>query len=96
METIGELVPAARLTDIVMNGIPKDYPLVKLSAIKDPDYNLEQMEATMRNLLVNDISQDDDHTNNVMGGAAMTAAAQVDGNRTMNTCRVSLSIPGMR
>lgn len=56
-EAMRELVSEARLTAIILKGTSDEYQLVKLSATKDLDSTLEQMEATMRNMFVNDISR---------------------------------------
>lgn len=82
-----ELVPEARLNAIVLKVTTDEYQLVKLSATNYLDSTLEQMEATMRNVFVNDVSQDDCAID-VMGHAAMTAA-RADANHV----RVSCSMP---
>lgn len=53
LEGVGEQVSTARKKDIILTVMPSEYDLVRLKAMKDPDFTLENMQLTMRNLYVN-------------------------------------------
>lgn len=47
---MGERVFDERLTDVVLEGLTDDYELIKYNAERDPDFSLEEIEVTMRNM----------------------------------------------
>ena len=57
LEVLGEHVSEERLADIVLQGMTSDYELVRFNAHKDPDYGLDEIQFTMRNMFVNEISR---------------------------------------
>ena len=53
LELVDERVSKHRKMDIIMTGMPSEYELIRFQAMKDPDFSLEELQLTMRNMHMN-------------------------------------------
>lgn len=54
---IGEVVPEQRLLDIVLEGLTKEYIMIKYNAEREPNSTLDEVETTMRNMYANRVAR---------------------------------------
>eukprot|EP00752_Nemacystus_decipiens_P006651 g5979.t1 len=69
LEVMDESVSKHRKMDIIMSGMPAEYDLIRFQAMKDPEFSLEELQLTMRNMHMNGFTKS---TRNGRG-TAMTA-----------------------
>ena len=53
LEVVNEHVSQHRKMDIIMSGMPPEYELIRFQAMKDPEFSLEELQLTMRNMHMN-------------------------------------------
>ena len=53
LEVVDEHVSQHRKMDIIMSGMPPEYELIRFQAMKDPEFSLEELQLTMRNMHMN-------------------------------------------
>ena len=58
--------------DIIMSGMPPEYDLIRFQAMKDPDFSLEELQLTMRNMHMNGFTKSKRNGR----GAAMTTGEE--------------------
>eukprot|EP00903_Cladosiphon_okamuranus_P012172 g11418.t2 len=53
LEVMDERVSKHRKMDVIMSGMPAEYDLIRFQAMKDPEFSLEELQLTMRNMHMN-------------------------------------------
>ncbi len=69
LEVMDEHVSKHRKMDIIMSGMPAEYDLIRFQAMKDPEFSLEELQLTMRNMHMNGFTR----SKRSGRGTAMTA-----------------------
>ena len=69
LEVMDERVSKHRKMDIIMSGMPAEYELIRFQAMKDPEFSLEELQLTMRNMHMNGFTKSKRHGR----GTAMSA-----------------------
>ena len=80
LDDMGEPVSDATYEDILVQGFTSDYDGVKLSIYRDPTYTLDQIQLTMRNFYIDNLSRK--ATSNITGRGTAMAMEQ-----TCHHCR---------
>ena len=74
LEKMGEIISDRRFKDICVQGFTAEYKDIKMMMYRDPTFDIDQMQSTMRHLYLDDISRNSDTT--IAGrGVAMTLAS---------------------
>ena len=74
LEKMGEMISDRRFKDICVQGFTSEYKDIKMMLCRDPTFDIDQMQSTMRHLYLDDLSRNSD-TKIVGRGVAMTAAS---------------------
>ncbi|CAN0596200.1 unnamed protein product, partial [Laminaria digitata] len=79
---MGEPISDRRFKDICVQGFTPDYKDIKLMMYRNPTFDIEQMQTTMRHLYLDDLSRNGGAKGKIAGrGVAMAA-----GTSTCHTC----------
>ena len=74
LERMSEMISDRRSKDICVQGFTAEYKYIKMMMYRDPTFDIDQMQSTMRHLYLDDFSRNSD-TKIVGHGVAMTAAS---------------------
>ena len=74
LEKMDEMIPDRRFKDICVQGFTARYKDIKMMMYRDPTFDIDQMQSTMRHFYLDDVSRDSD-TKIAGRGVAMTAAS---------------------
>ncbi|CAN0299657.1 unnamed protein product, partial [Scytosiphon promiscuus] len=79
VENMGEPITDRNFKDIMVQGLTDDYKDIKLIMYRDPSFNLEQIQSTMRHLYLDNLSRRNANDGKIAGrGAAMMAETTSD------------------
>lgn len=73
LEKMGEPISDRRFKDICVTGFTSDYKDIKLMMYRDPTFDIDQMQATMRHLYLDDLSRGSSSEKIAGRGTAMSA-----------------------
>ena len=74
LEKMGEPISDRRFKDVCVQGFTAEYEDIKLITYRDPTFDIDQMQTTMRHLHLGDLSRNDGAKGAIAGrGIAMTA-----------------------
>jgi len=75
---MGEPITDRRFKDICVQGFTSDYKDIKLMMYRDPTFDIEQMQSTMRHLYLDDLSRNSGAKGKIAGrGVAMSAETSI-------------------
>ena len=74
LEKMGETISDSRFKDVCVQGFTAEYKDIKMMMYRDPAFDTDQIQSTMRHLYLDDLSRNSD-TKIAGRGAAMTAAS---------------------
>ena len=73
LKTMGEPISDRRFKDICVQGLTAEYMDINLMMYRDPTFDIEQMQSTMRHLFLDDLPRNDAAMGAIAGrGIAMT------------------------
>ena len=79
LTAVKEPITERHVTDIIVHGIPDKYRDIKLTPYKDPEFDLPNIQATMRHLYLDGLSRNKGKGKLIAGrGAAMSMKSDLD------------------
>ncbi len=82
LEVMDERVSKHRKMDIIMSGMPAEYDLIRFQAMKDPEFSLEELQLTMRNMHMNGFTKSKRNGR----GTAMSAGGLIKHDKSKVKC----------
>ena len=74
VENMGEPITNRTFKDIMVQGMTDDYKVIKLMMYRDPSFNIDQIQSSMRHLYLDNLSRRNAIDNKITGRGAATMA----------------------